>query len=374
MKIALAVTPLNILLVDDRPENLLVLEHMLVAPDRQLFKATSGNEALRLVLKHEFALVLLDIEMPEMDGYETARLIHTRESTRSLPIIFVTASDRGDERLFRGYEVGAVDFLYKPINPRILKGKVEVFAELHRRRAEVEAANGELQRTHAALRGTIADLEFVNRTLSHDLRAPLRSIEGFSRILSESLHGQLDTEQQDYLTRIVKAGGRMGRMLDDLFELLRVSGADTVVADIKAGPVLAGVLEDLRTDIARAEATITHDPLPAVRASAVLLAQIFQNLIANALKFRSAEPPAIHVSAERAAGGWELCVRDNGIGIDPEHRERIFGLFERLGGDVLPGTGVGLTLCKRAVEKLGGRIWVESRSGEGASFYFFLPS
>jgi two-component system sensor histidine kinase/response regulator len=366
--------PLNILLVDDRPENLLALEHVLLASDRELFKARSGNEALRLLLKHQFALVLLDVEMPEMDGYETARLIRTREATRALPIIFVTANDRGDERVFRGYEVGAVDFLYKPVNPHILRSKVAVFAELHRRRIELEAANAELERTHAALHDTIADLEFVNRTLSHDLRAPLRSIEGFSSILAESLEGRLDAEQQDCLTRIVRAGGRMGRMLDDLFELLRVSGGDAVVADVDAGAVLAGVLDDLRSDIARANATITHDPLPALRASAILLAQIFQNLIANALKFRAGPPPAIHVGAERTAAGWQLCVRDNGIGIDPGHRDRIFGLFERLGGDVLPGTGVGLTLCKRAVEKQGGHIWVESTPGAGASFYFVLPA
>ena len=134
-------TPVCILLVDDKPENLLALEELLKQPDRQLFRAGSGNEALRLLLKHEFALVLLDVQMPEMDGYETAQLMRGAEPTRSVPIIFVTAGDRSEERAFRGYEVGAVDFLYKPVNPQVLQSKVDVFVELHRRNQDLRVVN-----------------------------------------------------------------------------------------------------------------------------------------------------------------------------------------------------------------------------------------
>jgi light-regulated signal transduction histidine kinase (bacteriophytochrome) len=366
---------LNILLVDDRPENLVALEQILRQPDRALFKASSGNEALRLLLKHEFALILLDVEMPEMDGYETAQLIRSQERTRSVPIIFVTAGDRVEERLFRGYEVGAVDFLYKPVNAQILRSKVEVFAALHRKNAALAALNAELERTGAALQEKVADLEFVNRTLSHDLRAPVRSIQSFSELLAESLAGRLDEESASHLGRVVRASGRMGRMLDDLFELLRVSASAVALEEVDSAALLADVVENLRSDVERAGATVTGRDLPTLRANTLLFGQVLQNLIVNALKFRSDRPPIVEVSAERESnpGAWTFHLRDNGTGIAPAYQQQIFLLFQRLVGDSLPGTGVGLALCKRAVEKHGGRIWVESTPGEGSTFSFTIP-
>ena len=366
--------PLNILIVDDRAENLVALETVLERPERQIFKASSGNEALRLLLKHEFAVVLLDVEMPDMDGYETARLMRGLEATRLVPIIFVTAGDRNDERVLRGYELGAVDYLYKPVNTQILKSKVDVFAELHRKTEDLKALNGQLERTTATLQDKIADLEFVNRTLSHDLRAPLRSIHSFSRILAESLEGSLDAEKEDHLARILRACVRMEMILDELFGLLRVAAAAAGFSEVDAGEVLDGVVENLRSDIDRAEATITHDELPTLKASATLLGQIFQNLIANALKFRGDQHPRIHVAARRVGDTWQMSVRDNGVGIPLEHRDRVFGLFQRLGSDPAAGAGVGLALCKRAIEKHGGKIWVEPSPEGGSAFYFSIPA
>jgi two-component system, sensor histidine kinase and response regulator len=365
--------PLNILLVDDRAENLVALEQILQRPDRRLVRASSGNEALRLLLKDDFAVMLLDVEMPEMDGYETARLVRSMERTAALPVIFVTAGDRSDERALRAYELGAVYFLYNPVQPVVLRSKVDMFTELHRRAADLRAANGELERIAGALEDKIADLEFVNRTLSHDLRAPLRSIHGFAQILAESLEGHLDDEDRDHLGRILRACVRMERILDDLFGLLRTSAA-TAAGAVDAGQVLAGVVESLGTDIARAGATVTHGALPTVHVNPTLLAQILQNLIANALKFAGGQQPAVHVTAERADGAWRFAVHDQGVGIAPEFRERVFGMFERLGGDPTTGAGVGLALCKRAVEKHGGRIWVDSTPGAGSTFYFTIPA
>jgi two-component system, sensor histidine kinase and response regulator len=365
--------PVSLLLVDDKPENLLVLEELLKRPDRRIDRAGSGNEALRLLLKQEYALVLLDVQMPEMDGYETAQLMRGAEATRSIPIIFLTAGDRSEENVFRGYEVGAVDFLYKPVNPQLLRNKVDVFVELHRRNQELRALNTALERTGVSLREKVVDLENVNRTLSHDLRAPLRSIVGFTNILAESLEGKLDADGRDCLRRIIAAGERMGRMLDDLYRLLRLSAAEEAFPPTDCGEVLRGVLEDLRGDVEAAGAELSHDPLPTIRANPMLLGQIFQNLIVNALKFRGADRPSVHVSASPEPGAWRFGVRDNGIGVPAEFRERIFGLFDRLAQDTLPGTGVGLALCKRAVEKHGGRIWVESSEGEGSIFLFTIP-
>jgi two-component system, sensor histidine kinase and response regulator len=362
----------NILLVDDKAENLVALEEILRHPRRALFKATSGNQALALLLKHQFAVVLLDVEMPEMDGYETAQLMRSSERSRTTPIIFVTAGDRSEHRTFRGYEVGAVDFLHKPIEVHILRSKVDVFVELHDKSEELAQLNLALERTSANLRETVADLENANRTLSHDLRAPLRSIDSFARILAERLDGRLDPEAQEVLARIVRASGRMSRMLDDLFSLLRVTARGATRVPLDSGVVLDGVLEDLRVDLDKAGARVERGPMPSLRANAILFGQVLQNLIANALKFAGAAPPAIHISGEERGADWLFRVRDNGVGIEAAYHERIFGLFERLDGEAAVGSGVGLTLCKRAVEKHGGRIWVESTPGQGSTFHFTI--
>jgi two-component system, sensor histidine kinase and response regulator len=362
----------NVLLVDDKPENLRALEELLKHPGRRLVKASSGNDALRLLLKDDFAVVLLDVEMPEMDGYEAAQLIRSAERTRLLPIIFITAGDRSEQRTFRGYEAGAVDFLYKPIDAHTLKSKVEVFVELYRRTRELAEANAVLERTAAALRDKIEDLESVSHTLSHDLRAPLRSIRAFSEILGESLDGKLDDEQRRVLDYVQRGSARMTAMLDELFALLRVGAEDTPYDTVDVTSVFTAVVESLRDDIERCAARVTHDRLPTLEANRMLVSQILQNLISNALKFRGAVEPAIHVSARRDADAWELTVTDNGVGIAPDDHARVFRLFERIAGDT-SGAGVGLALCKRAVEKLGGRIWIESALGAGSTFRFTIP-
>ncbi|CAN5922225.1 response regulator [soil metagenome] len=361
----MAVAAVKILLVDDRPQNLIALEELLRQDDRELFRASSGSEALRLLLKHEFALVLLDVEMPVMDGYETAQLMRGSDRTRLVPIIFVTAGDRSEERQFRGYEAGAVDFLYKPINQHTLKSKVDVFIELHRKTAELE-------RTSRMLRERIADLETVSQTLAHDLRAPLRTIRGFSEMLGESLQGKLSAEDADSLDRVIRGGVRMTAMVDDLFALLQLSTDDAMPFDLDTGAVLKDALENLRSDIEHAHATVTQDELPRVRGNRMLVGQIFQNLIGNSIKFRGHEQPVVHVSAERLPEAWRFAVRDNGIGIEHQHRERVFKLLERV-SNAASGSGVGLALCRRAVEKLGGRIWIGDNPPRGTTFYFTIP-
>jgi two-component system, sensor histidine kinase and response regulator len=362
----------NILLVDDKPENLLALEELLKQPDRRLVKAESGNAALRLLLKDDFAVVLLDVEMPEMDGYEVAQLIRSAEHKRGLPIIFVTAGDRSEQRTFRGYEAGAVDFLYKPLDAHTLRSKVDVFVELYRKTRDLALANAVLERTAAALSDKIADLENVSHTLSHDLRAPLRSIRVFSEALAESLEGKLDPEQRQVLEYVRRGGDRMAAMLDELFALLRVGAENTPHDAVDITGVLAGVIEGLRGDIDRCAARITYEQLPTVHANRMLVGQILQNLISNALKFHGAEAPEIHVSAHRGAHWWELAVTDNGLGIPEEDRVRVFRMYERIGDDS-SGAGVGLALCKRAVEKLGGRIWIEPVVPAGTTFRFTIP-
>jgi signal transduction histidine kinase len=289
-----------------------------------------------------------------------------------IPIIFVTAGDRSEERVFRGYEAGAVDFLYKPVAADTLRSKVDVFVELYRKTCALAAANASLERTTQLLREKVADLENVSQTLSHDLRAPLRTIRSFTQILAESLAGKLDAEQTDALDRVLRGTARMSNMIDELFELLKVSGDDTPHGDVDVAAVLSDVLENVRTEIDRAGARVSHSELPTVHANRMLIGQILQNLISNAVKFSGDSDPVVEVSAERRNEAWELAVRDNGIGILPEDRERVFQLFERV-GTTAAGTGVGLALCKRAVEKLGGKIWIQSEPGAGTTFRFTIP-
>jgi signal transduction histidine kinase len=244
--------------------------------------------------------------------------------------------------------------------------------QLEDRARELERANLHLERATTILHDKIADLEDVSNTLSHDLRAPLRSIRGFSEILAESLYDKLDDSARDALERVLRGGERMGRMLDDLYRVLRLSGADVSTGEVAVVAVLDDVIQNLRTDLDQAGATITHDELPAVRSNAMLIGQILQNLISNAINFRGVDPPVIHITATPHPDEWEFAVHDNGIGIQPDAHERVFRLFERL-GSCGTGTGVGLTLCKRAVEKLGGRIWVGAHHGPGATFLFTIP-
>jgi signal transduction histidine kinase len=244
--------------------------------------------------------------------------------------------------------------------------------QLEARAGELERANHELERTTALLHEKVSDLENVSNTLSHDLRAPLRSIRAFSQVLAEALEDKLDADAQSALDRVLQGGERMGRMLDDLYRLLRLSSEEVSAGEVAMEAVLDGVLQDLRTDLEHAGATVTHDELPTLRGNAMLVGQILRNLIANAISFHGADPPRVHVGAMRRAGEWELTVRDNGLGIQPSARERVFRLFERL-GSAGAGTGVGLALCKRAVEKLGGRIWISAQGGPGTTFCFTIP-
>jgi signal transduction histidine kinase len=258
---------------------------------------------------------------------------------------------------------------------REYRDRTEALVTETRRQAELlQDANADLQRTSAELREKVADLENVSNTLSHDLRAPLRSIRAFSEVLAESLHDKIDADAdaRDALQRVLRGGERMGRMLDDLYRLLRISGAEVSAGEVSIMAVLNDVTQNLKTDLEQAGATVTHGELPTIRSNALLIGQILQNLIANAIKFHGPERPVVTVDVTRRPSDWEFSVRDNGIGIAPGARERVFRLFERLSSNG-SGTGVGLALCKRAVEKLGGRIWIDAHDGPGTTFAFAIP-
>jgi PAS domain S-box-containing protein len=220
-----------------------------------------------------------------------------------------------------------------------------------------------------------ADLQQFAYVTSHDLQEPLRGIISFSQLLARRYSGQLGEDADQFLEYIVSGAHRMKGLIDALLTYSRVVNVGAVpFAPVRLDAAIHSASMNLQTAVEESRAQVTQDPLPTVLADQVQLVQLFQNLISNAIKYRLPEvTPRIHISATRAAGHCVVSVRDNGIGIDADQAERIFGVFERLHGKDIPGTGIGLAICKRIVEKHGGRIWVESRQGEGATFRFTLP-
>jgi PAS domain S-box-containing protein len=624
----------KLLLVDDSPENLISLEATLEGLGQELVLARSGTEALRCLLEDDFAAILLDVKMPEMDGFQTAELIRARKRSRHTPILFLTGY-KNEEHLFRGYDLGAVDFLFKPIVPEVLRSKVGVFVDLsrntallerqtkvlgkaeqkfrslleaapdamiissaegqinlvnsqvemmfgfkreeligrdiaalvpgwtghavsasspqqlfghrrnrvefpieisvsplqtedglllisamrditERRKAEVAllesearfrllvesvvdyaiymldkdgyivswnpgaerihgyrtdeiigrhlsrfyppedaqrgkseealkvaAATGrfeaeasrvrkdgsrfwanvvltalkdesgqikgfvkvtrditerkkadeairelnaslehrvaerteELVASNEALRQSNDDLNQFAYAASHDLQEPLRMVALFSEMLHSTYSGQLDPDADQYISYVVNGAKRMEQLLRDLLAYSQAgSSSEGPAQPVDCTTVIEKVMLNLRAAIEQNGATVEWSDLPTIPAHEVRMVQLLQNLIGNAIKYRGLEPPKIHVSAEQRGSGWAFCVRDNGIGIDPEYAQQIFGVFKRLHGHNYPGTGIGLAICQRIVERYGGRIWVESTLGQGSRFYFTLPA
>src|SRR5713101_3879628 len=371
----------RILLVDDSPDNLVSLEAALEGLGQELVLAQSGTEALRHLLEDDFAVILLDVKMPEMDGFQTAELIRSRKRSRHTPILFITGY-RSDEHLFRGYSMGAVDFLFKPLVPEILRSKVSVFVELNRNtrllrelnatlEQRVEERTAELRASNEALRQSNDDLNQFAYAASHDLQEPLRLVALYSQMLQKKYRGRLDQQADQYISFIVNGAQRMELLLKDLLTYSQVgSSGEGPAAPVICADVMRKVLLNLQASIEQNEAVVTWNGLPTVHAHEIRLIQLFQNLVGNAIKYRRAEAPRVQLDAQRQPGEWLFSVRDNGIGIKREYAQQVFGIFKRLHGGTHPGTGIGLAICQRVVESYGGRIWVESQPGEGSTFYF----
>jgi PAS domain S-box-containing protein len=239
---------------------------------------------------------------------------------------------------------------------------------------ERKQAEAELQRTARELACSNADLEQFAYTASHDLQEPLRAVVECLQLLQQGDTEQLDTRAQELIQHAIEGSVRMRTLINSLLAYARLGTHDNPFAPADCETVLQEALANLRMVIEESGAVVTHDPLPTVWADATQLLQVFQNLLGNALKFRGAKPPAIHIGVTHTADAWVFAVRDNGIGIEPQYAERVFVIFQRLHTRAeYPGTGIGLALCKKIVERHGGRIWVESELGRGATFCFTIP-
>ena len=378
----------NILLVDDQPANLIALDAMLSGLGQNLVKAESGREALKWLLTHDFAVILLDVKMPEMDGFETAALIRQRDKSRHTPILFLTAADNSQTHAVRGYAVGAVDYLIKPVVPEFVRSKVAVFVELAKKSellrrqtqllAESEQAALDLAETRAEL---VRELEHKNRELesfsyavSHDLRAPLRRIDSFSRAVLESQGDKLDEAGRRYLERVREASQHMSELIDDVLYLSRVTTADLREQDVNLSAIAALILNRLQESEPTRKVETKIRPAVLVTGDGQLLRIALENLLENAWKFTSKQNDArIEFGVTQAAGEPTYFVRDNGAGFDMTYTDRLFGPFQRLHRQgEFPGSGIGLATVQRIIHRHGGRVWAEGLVGQGATFQFTL--
>jgi len=356
---------LKILIVDDRPDNLRPLEKLLQGPEREIITAGSGNEALSLVLEHDIALILLDVQMPDMDGFETAELIRGNSDTGHIPIIFVTAINKEEKHIFKGYETGAVDYLFKPIEHHILKSKVQIFLELHQQKLKLE----ELNNLKTKFLGIAA----------HDLRNHIVSIRGFSEMLLKDSGDPLSEEQGDFLTLIHDVSEDMLALLNDLLDISMIESGKITLQ------LTAGTLKELVEERVRIYSVVGHKKnitlhqeladLPESLFDANRISQIIDNLISNAIKFSSPDTN-IYISLSQEEKMARVSVRDEGPGIAPADQKKIFGEFQKLSARPTAGeksTGLGLSIAKKAVEAHGGNITVESQVNIGSTFSFSIP-
>lgn len=399
---------IKLLLVDDREDNLISIEAILENEGYILRKATSGRQALKILLKEQdFTLILMDVQMPELDGFETAALIYERDKLKHVPIIFITAHNYGEAKIYQAYEAGAVDYIYKPINPELLKAKVSVFVELYQKNHQLLEQEQKLISINKNLEKEIKDrrisehkVSILNRQLleniqhlensnaelarfayvaSHDLQEPLRKIRTFGDRLLEKYRTQIDTEGQDYIDRMQKAAKRMQLLIDDILMFSRISFNNEDFNEVDLNEVMAEVLTDLEISIEQKRAQIKVQPLPKVRVVPALFRQLFQNLISNSLKFaRKDTDPVIEVSAmEKEIEGksfWNIELKDNGIGFEDKYADQIFGMFQRLHGHFeYEGTGIGLAICKKIIDHHLGAITASGKVNQGALFTITIP-
>ncbi len=407
---------INILVVDDREDNLLSIEAILQKDEYNIIKANSGRAALKILLtRHDFSLILMDVQMPDMNGLETATIIYERDKLKGIPIIFITAYSNDEEYIFKGYKMGAVDYIYKPINPELLRAKVSVFVDLYRKNDQLISHEKRLLAANKSLQKQIEEgkrsqekinllnkqltennlhLKMVNEELdqfayvaSHDLQEPLRKIRVFSDKITTIKDDHKEVEK--YLSKIDKSSERMQLLISNLLHFSKhsVNSVDFVKVDLYE--LVKEVMTELEVELEKNNTQINVASLPVIYAIPELMRQLFYNLISNAIKFKRKDcNPVINISVEnidhlnsrpgeKYMNGipyYKISVSDNGIGFDAKYAEEIFMVFKRLHSyHEYEGTGIGLSICKKIVDKHNGYLTAFGNLNVGATFVIELP-
>jgi light-regulated signal transduction histidine kinase (bacteriophytochrome) len=350
--------------------------------------------------------------MPNLNGFETAALIYEREKLKHIPIIFITANNYGEENIFKGYSMGAVDYIYKPVNPELLRAKVGVLVDLYRKNhrlieqekrlkvinknlemeiSERKSSEERVKELNRQLLENIALLESANRDLdrfafmaSHDLQEPLRKIRTFSDLLFVKYQEVLDSSATNYITRIQNAAVRMQTLISDILAFSRINNEKDTFVNYNMNLILQEVLDELDATIQMKKAHVRVQELPFIDVNPGLIRPLFENLLSNALKYcKKDDPPLIDIRSEIISATTSnkepiqycrIYVQDNGIGFDQVYAEQIFDMFRHLHvHSEFEGTGIGLTLCKKIVEKHNGFISVQSKVNKGSIFIISLP-
>jgi len=489
----------NVLIVDDKHENLFALEKVLRKLEINITKASSGNDALIAILNADFAIMLLDVQMPGMDGYEVLEIMRTKKSTQHIPVIFLTAVYSDDTHKFKGYKSGAIDFIYKPFSEEVLLSKVKFFLDLYERRIELEdeiakrkkieeklrqqnqiidqihdsvistsldgeiigwnkgaermfgytrlnavgkhisiiypnknAASGQYlkngvidilkekgfhnlevkrckkdgiclyvhlslslikdydgnikgvigysiditkrKQAEAALEKSNAALQQFAYDAAHDLQEPLRMVSSYLALLDKRYNSIFDSDGKDFIEYAVDGAKRMKVLINDLLAYSKLNATNKSFSEIDCEKALKDAISNLGVAIKESGAIITHDKLPTTTGNISQLSQLFQNLISNSIKFNK-NTPSVHISAKRDKSMWLFSMQDNGIGMNQEDAKCIFSIFRRLHSKKeYSGSGIGLAICQKTVQRHGGKIWVESKIGKGSTFYFTIST
>ncbi|MBC7385859.1 MAG: hybrid sensor histidine kinase/response regulator [Cryobacterium sp.] len=367
------------LLVDDLSENLVALRALLSSEPVEVLTASSGTEALELLLKHDFALALIDVQMPEMDGFELAELMRGSAKTHQIPIIFVTAGVRDRERIFKAYEAGAVDFLFKPLEPQIVRSKIRVFLELHQQKNLLEQ-QGE------ALKKAIQTRDEFLSIASHELKTPLTSLKLQLQMLSRYFdEKRLDTLPPERLQKMLTTSNRqvlnLNELIDDLLDVSRMTNGKLSLrpSEMDLSELVQEVLERFAEQLRLARCTLDYSGEPGILGTwdRQRIEQVIVNLVSNALKYGAGSNLNIRVKRdERHANSPSalLIVRDGGIGIAKNKIEQIFDRFERaVSGSSIGGLGLGLYISRQIVTAHSGTIEVQSELNKGSTFTVTLP-
>jgi signal transduction histidine kinase len=387
--------PSKLLIVDDLPDNLRALDALIRDEQRIVFQASSGEEALALLLEHEFALAILDVQMPGMDGFELAELMRGTERTRHIPIVFVSAAGKELNYAFKGYETGAVDFLYKPLDPDAVRSKVNVFVALDQQRRETRCQMEALERSRheqeVLLRELNATQEQLQRSLrmrdefmslvAHELRTPLNTLFLETQMRALQLkRGNLPATDPDQVGAMIKRDERqikaMIRLIDDMLDVSRMKSGTLSIrpGTVELMTLLERVASDLSLQAAAAGSSVSLAPHAPVTGwwDEFRIEQVIVNLLTNALRYGGGQP--VEVSVHDDAGKVRIDVRDQGRGIAPADIERIFEPYERGARNGEPkGLGLGLYISRQLATSHGGALTVTSQPGQGSTFSLLLP-
>ncbi|MCT7965388.1 response regulator [Laspinema sp. D1] len=363
-----------ILIVDDQPDNLRVLSSMLVLKGYNVRKALTGEMALATCEKVVPDLILLDIMMPDLTGYEVCEFLQSNPLTSKVPVIFLSALDDITAKV-KAFSSGGADYITKPFQTEEVLARIHKQLTIDRLQRQLLQKNQELQTLNEELQRSNAELEQFAAIASHDLQSPLQLIMGYADMLLWKYDTLLDEKGEHYLSEISKATQRMNQLIHDLLSYSRVRVGTAELETIDCEEVLTEALANLQDDINGSGACITHDPLPIVLGDRTQLIQLFQNILSNAIKFRRPQvTPEINISLTLHCENFaEFSIQDNGIGIAEEDYPLVFEIFKRIHAyHKYPGTGIGMSLCKKIVEVHGGRIWLNSQLDTGTTFFFTL--